>query len=533
MNMNTLDLPAAQLPSLSTMTVNTASSFFGFLSIFLFYKALVAKQLPSPWKLLSYLFRPLTKRYQAWSYLFWGPEIIQKAFDEAGGKPFELFAPDNRYVFVSDPQQIKEIDNAPDNALSLQAASKQMLQPMYTMHGFNWFNTRGTEGVGFIRALRTLLTNNLPKILPDLTCIIKTRFEELLATHPVVNGKRQSDVYHTTIKLVVLSNAVSFFGKDLAKDEEFMVSALAYIEETLICAEIVRLLPSFLSPIFGNIIARTLKSHGVIFNRLLPIAEQRCVERDAANLGQKVPEHADCIQWIMETSPKSRPWTPQRVVHELMAIWFGSVHAVSTTVTFAIHDLCLHPEYMQPLRQECEAQYADFERTATGLPLLDSFIKESARLTPVESQSTRRSALRPYTLKDGTHVNVGDWFCTPVRAIMTNPIDFPEANTFSGFRFANPELVKSLENGHGSFDILQKKPTKLTDVDMTFHVWGTGRMACPGRFYASAVMKVILGQMILNYDCELLNPNEKRLFTWRSTILPKPSAKVVFTPVRA
>lgn len=55
----------------------------------------------------------------------------------------------------------------------------------------------------------------------------------------------------------------------------------------------------------------------------------------------------------------------------------------------------------------------------------------------------------------------------------------------------------------------------------------------PGRFYASAVMKVILGQMILNYDCELLNPNEKRLFTWRSTILPKPSAKVVFTPVRA
>lgn len=94
-----------------------------------------------------------------------------------------------------------------------------------------------------------------------------------------------------------------------------------------------------------------------------------------------------------------------------------------------------------------------------------------------ETESTRRSALKPFSLKDGTHVNVGDWFCTPVRAIMTNPIDFPEANTFSGFRFANPELVKSLENGHGSFDILQKKPTKLTDVDMTFHVWGTGRMA--------------------------------------------------------
>lgn len=63
-----------------------------------------------------------------------------------------------------------------------------------------------------------------------------------------MTGKKQSDVYHMTVKLVVLSNAVSFFGKDLAKDEQFMVSALAYIEETLICAEIVRLLPGFMTP---------------------------------------------------------------------------------------------------------------------------------------------------------------------------------------------------------------------------------------------------------------------------------------------
>lgn len=61
-------------------------------------------------------------------------------------------------------------------------------------HGFNWFDRRGTEGVGFIRALRTLLTNNLPKILPDLTCIIRTRFQELHATHPVINGNNACNV---------------------------------------------------------------------------------------------------------------------------------------------------------------------------------------------------------------------------------------------------------------------------------------------------------------------------------------------------
>lgn len=70
-----------------------------------------------------------------------------------------------------------------------------MLQPIYTMHGFNWFDRRGTEGVGFIRALRTLLTNNLPEILPDLSVIIRARFEQLQSTHRLEKGKhiRNSD----------------------------------------------------------------------------------------------------------------------------------------------------------------------------------------------------------------------------------------------------------------------------------------------------------------------------------------------------
>jgi hypothetical protein len=109
----------------------------------------------------------------------------------------------------------------------------QMLQPKYTMHGFNWFDRRGTEGVGFIRALRTLLTSNLPQILPDLGIIIKSRFCELHSGHLVINGKlktllscspltprlgkRRSPVYGTITKLVILANSVSFFGKELGK----------------------------------------------------------------------------------------------------------------------------------------------------------------------------------------------------------------------------------------------------------------------------------------------------------------------------
>lgn len=60
------------------------------------------------------------------------------------------------------------------------------------MHGFNWFDRRGAEGVGSVRALRTLLTNNLPNILPDLRVAIAGDFARMMAEHPVVDGMQPS-----------------------------------------------------------------------------------------------------------------------------------------------------------------------------------------------------------------------------------------------------------------------------------------------------------------------------------------------------
>ncbi|KAG8158165.1 hypothetical protein KVR01_011926 [Diaporthe batatas] len=452
------------------------------------------------------------KRMLAWIYLFHGPNIIQNAFDKANGDPFEINAPDNRYIFVSSPKHIKELDSAPESVLSLHAASKQLLQPMYTMHDFNWVDGRGYDGVGFIRALRTLLTNNLPEILPDL----KT-------------GRRHSPVYPMMLRLVAFCNAVSFFGKDIAKNEQFMQSALEYVEETLICAEIVKLLPSSMARLVGRAMGRRLKSQRLVFEALLPVAEQRCLERDLKAAGHAVPHHADCIQWIMESSPRSKPRAPETIVHELMAIWFGSVHAVTATITFAIHDLCLHPEYVQPLREELHAGYAEFERTSTGLPLLDSFIKESARVTPVEAMSTRRAALKPFTLSNGITINPGEWACTPVQSMIQSAEYYPAPLEFHGFRFAEHTGVGAV-SAEG-LDFRQPSPSKLNDVEHPWHVWGTGRMACPGRFYAAAVMKAVLGQVILNYNCELAEPGSPRWFIWRANRLPKATTAVIFTPV--
>lgn len=56
---------------------------------------------------------------------------------------------------------------------------------------------------------------------------------------------------------------------------------------------------------------------------------------------------------------------------------------------------------------------------------------------------------------------------------MQDPEFYPDPLEFNGFRFAKPDDVAAA----GSFKRLQPKPTNLTDVDNTFHMWGTGRMA--------------------------------------------------------
>lgn len=44
------------------------------------------------------------------------------------------------------------------------------------------------------------------------------------------------------------------------------------------------------------------------------------------------------------------------------------------------------------------------------------------------------------------------------------------------------------------------------------------------------MMKLIMGQMIMNYDCDFPDKETCRYLSWRSTVLPKHKTTVVFTP---
>ncbi|KAK1254766.1 hypothetical protein MKX08_008761 [Trichoderma sp. CBMAI-0020] len=476
------------------------------------------------------LFSAVKQRFDAWMFLFRGPSMIQEAYEKAEGNPFWIQAPENRYLVVSSWDHIKEIDAASEDVLSLQAAAKEILQPRYTMQNFNWFDKKGADGMPLIRTLRTLLTNHLPDILPDVRRSMSVLLDRAQDSQPVVNGSHTSPVFPIIIEAISITNAAAFFGSELSRDKKFMAAAIGFIEQTLLAAEAIRVLPKAIAPFIGNMIAKNLGSGKTIYNALIPIAEERLEERAQKKLGHAVPEHHDCIQWVMECSPRSKPWSAERIVHELMALWFGSVHITSTTACIALHHLCLHPEYIEPLRNEIESTgWAPFEQSGgKAFPLLDSFMKESARINPVESVSSRRMALKPFQLSDGTRVEAGEWICTAARGMMLDARYYTAPHEFQGFRYVDSSILKN-KLAVDLVSQVQGTPSNFTDIG-DWQLWGTGRSACPGRFYATAVMKTLLALFITKYDMQLEEKATARYFAWRTFIYPYASTKVLLRP---
>ena len=103
------------------------------------------------------------------------------------------------------------------------------------------------------------------------------------------------------------------------------------------------------------------------------------------------------------------------MVSEIIAIWFSSVHQLAMTTIYCLEDLCLHLEYVESLRHEI-AVYAYGDQATddtklldiSKLELLESFISESSRLSPLDAVSSRRKALKDFNFSGGTFVATGD-----------------------------------------------------------------------------------------------------------------------------
>lgn len=206
---------------------------------------------------------------------------------------------------------------------------------------------------------------------------------------------------------------------------------------------------------------RQHKASKVLVERLTPIVKRRLELKDFnSNLPSAKP--VDCIEFFIDANSQKHTWSAQKMVQVIIGIWFASVHQPALSLIYALDDLCDYPEYVELLRKELETS-SGIERALDSLPLLDSFLKESARLHPSDSISVRRKVLQPHRFSDGTDLCVGDVACVPLQAIMRDPTTYADCTRFDAFRFVDGKGTGNLK--------------RFTDTNPTYPLWGLGKRA--------------------------------------------------------
>lgn len=152
--------------------------------------------------------------------------------------------------------------------------------------------------------------------------------------------------------------------------------------------------------------------------------------------------------------------------------------------------------------------------TLEKLRKIDSFIKEAMRvdgfsackcfnniapeplLNSCFKVSTMRKTVTPFTFLDGTYIPPDTLLFSNAYARHHDASIYPAPGTFNGSRFwaMHEEHCKLYEGGCSCVRF------GLTTTSTSFLAWGHGRHACPGRFFASAVMKMILVEIVIRWD---------------------------------
>jgi cytochrome P450 len=182
-----------------------------------------------------------------------------------------------------------------------------------------------------------------------------------------------------------------------------------------------------------------------------------------------------------------------RLAHTEILLSLAGIHTMMLRQLFVIYDLTAHPEYLDGLRAEVAGLSAEWSKTSYDeLRKLDSFMRESQRLTPPTVLGLKRIMQQPYTMQDGTVLPKGAYVCVAAHAIETDPSIYPEPEKFDGMR--------SFAQGVGT----DSNQHTFAATDKTVLGFGYGKTACPGRFFASLVIKMSIVKLITEYEFEFL-----------------------------
>lgn len=426
------------------------------------------------------------------------------------GKPFKIGSPARWMTFITNPTILNEMKSMPLHIVSYRHAANEFLSVDYTLH----------EGImtdaWHIVPIRNNLTKRLTMLLPEIADEVAKAWAEKIS---LVNQDDWSEInpYPALVDIVARSTNRVLVGLPLCRNKKYLDSVSQFSIQALKASAWLDMAPWFLQASVAGFLLSRDKTFAGVLEHIGPIFEER--RRQINNDDSDTPN--DVFKWILQAAPPDTP--PRKLAGAFMLYQMAAIDTTSMTISHAIFDLAANPSYQAPLRCEIDEQLAEAgwtKQASEKMKKTDSVLRESARMNGVMVGTVIRKVITPHTFSDGTYVTKNSWVVAPATSIHRSSKIYDSPDTFGGLRFYNMRKAE----GMGA-----KFQSTSTSVD--YLVFGHGLSACPGRFFATGMLKILLAQILCNYEFKLKG-GTTRPVNWYGGIwcFPDTSVSLLFRP---
>ncbi|KAI9036040.1 cytochrome P450 [Aspergillus affinis] len=195
--------------------------------------------------------------------------------------------------------------------------------------------------------------------------------------------------------------------------------------------------PHFLRPIIAYWLPQLRQIHQIHNKVQQLLAKEFAARRRGHDYEKEKPN--TLLQWTWDNSNEHLRTDEYQSRLQILAT-VPTIFTVAFGVAQCIFDLASRPEYLPMLREEFQSVLKASNGTLnkesfSKIPKLDSFMKESQRLSPLIMVSFERKVLESLVLSDGTNLPAGAHLAAPSYHIARDPEFFTEPNEFDGLRF--------------------------------------------------------------------------------------------------
>ncbi|KAF9047874.1 cytochrome P450 [Panaeolus papilionaceus] len=418
-------------------------------------------------------------------------------------------------VVVADRNLMEEIRKAPESVLSQAEFLDDFLQGPYTFGSATIFN-------GYhIPLIRGTFTKSIPLLFPEVYLETIEAFQEII---PQTEDWTKVNIQDTTTHIVGRISNRTFVGKPLCQNKEYVDLNVKFANGAVMASLLLRLVPSYLKPLLNYFISdipNLLRRNTEFVGPIIHARRQAMLEKGVDYEGKPM----DLLSWLIDLA-RGDDATDEQLTLRMLFVNFGAIHTSSMSYMHAIFHLASNQSYVDLLRAEVDEVIGHYGWTMEAINMLvtvDSFLKECQRLHPVVHGALLRRAMQDFTFSNGVTIPRGTLIGASIPEAHRAENVYSNPNQFDPLRYLKL-ATKETQNNPES-----KKKYDITSVGLNSLIFGYGRHACPGRFFAAVELKLMLAYVVTHYDIKLEKEGKRPAdISFGLNLLPNPFASVLF-----